>query len=103
MAADLKISKLLDFYSELLSHKQKRIIEQYYNEDLSLSEIAENEGITRQGVSESIKRAEQNLCEFENKLHFIEISDKIKSAANKVTKKDDNQVSELLDLLNELL
>ena len=50
MAKNLEISYLLDFYSEMLTQKQREVIEYYYNDDLSLSEIAMNEGITRQGV-----------------------------------------------------
>ena len=47
MAKDLHISLLFDFYGSMLTEKQRRIVEYYYNDDLSLSEIAENEGITR--------------------------------------------------------
>ena len=54
MAKNLEISYLLDFYSEMLTQKQREVIEYYYNDDLSLSEIAMNEGITRQGVRDSI-------------------------------------------------
>ena len=63
MAKDLKISFLLDFYGEMLTQKQREVIEYYYNDDLSLAEIADNEGITRQGVRDSIKRAEAQLLE----------------------------------------
>ena len=77
MAKNLEISYLLDFYSEMLTQKQREVIEYYYNDDLSLSEIAMNEGITRQGVRDSIKRAEAQLREYEEKLglarRFVEI------------------------------
>ena len=65
MAKDLEISFLLDFYGDMLTEKQREVIEFYYNEDLSLSEIADNEGITRQGVRDSIKRAEAQLLDME--------------------------------------
>ena len=70
MAKDLEISLLLDFYGEMLTAKQRDFLDLYYNEDLSLSEIAENEGITRQGVRDSIKRAEAQLFDMESKLHL---------------------------------
>ena len=70
MAKDLEISFLLDFYGDMLTEKQREVIEFYYNEDLSLSEIADNEGITRQGVRDSIKRAEAQLLEMEDRLHL---------------------------------
>lgn len=73
---DLRISVLLDYYSDMLTDKQKDVIDLYYNEDLSLSEIAEHEGITRQGVRDSIKRGEQTLFEMEEKLHLADRSKK---------------------------
>ena len=68
MAKNLQISFLLDFYGEMLTEKQREMIEYYYNDDLSLAEIADNEGITRQGVRDSIKRAEAQLLEMEERL-----------------------------------
>jgi hypothetical protein len=79
LAKNLEIAYLLDFYGEMLTKKQRDFIDLYYNEDLSLSEIAENEGITRQGVRDSIKRAEVQLFEMEQKLglaqRFAELKD----------------------------
>lgn len=68
MAKDLSISVLLDFYGDMLTEKQRDVVELYYNEDLSLAEIAEHSGITRQGVRDSIKRAEAQLKEYEDRL-----------------------------------
>lgn len=68
MAKDLEMSYLLDFYGEVLTEKQRDVMEQYYNDDLSLSEIADNAGITRQGVRDSIKRAECILRDLEGKI-----------------------------------
>ena len=50
MAKDLEMGYLLDFYGEALTEKQREMLRQYYNDDLSLSEIGENFGITRQGA-----------------------------------------------------
>ena len=68
MAKNLEISLLLDFYGEMLTEKQRDMVDYYYNDDLSLSEIAENEGITRQGVRDSIKRAEAQMLDMEERL-----------------------------------
>ncbi len=65
---NLDISVLLDFYGDMLTEKQREVIDFYYNEDLSLSEIGEFEGITRQGVRDSIKRGEAVLLEMEERL-----------------------------------
>ena len=63
-----RMTMLFDFYGELLTDRQKEFFDLYYNEDLSLSEIAENEGISRQGVRDSIKRAEAQMLEMEERL-----------------------------------
>ena len=55
MSKNLDITLLLDFYGDLLTEKQRTFISYYYNDDLSLAEIAANEGITRQGVRDAIK------------------------------------------------
>lgn len=70
MAKNLEISYLLDFYGDVLTQKQRDVMEQYYNDDLSLAEIADNFGITRQGVRDSIKRGESIILELESKIGF---------------------------------
>ena len=67
----LEMSLLFDFYGETLTEKQRELFDLYYNEDLSLAEIAEHAGITRQGVRDSIKRAEHALGEMEGKLGLV--------------------------------
>lgn len=68
MEKNLEISLLLDFYGEMLTEKQREAIENYYNNDLSLGEIANNLGITRQGVRDAIKKSEGILYHLEEKL-----------------------------------
>lgn len=70
MPKDLRFAMLLDCYGEFLTPHQYRLTELYYCADLSLSEIAEIAGITRQGVRDGIKRGEQILLEMEEKLQF---------------------------------
>lgn len=91
MAKNLEISLLFDFYGEMLTPKQREVIEYYYNDDLSLAEIADNQGITRQGVRDSIKRAEFQLLEMEQSLglarRFREMCsglEQIKAAAGRI-------------------
>lgn len=64
-------SMLLDFYGELLTDKQRECFDLHYNEDLSLSEIAEQLGISRQGVWDNIRRAESAMREIEEKTGLI--------------------------------
>ncbi len=66
-----RMTMLFDFYGELLTERQKEFFDLYYNEDLSLSEIAENSGISRQGVRDVIVRAEGVMQEVEDKTGLI--------------------------------
>ncbi len=68
MGKDYEIAVLLDFYGDLLTDKQMQALDLYYNEDLSLAEIAEPLGISRQGVRDSIKRGEKQLHDLEETL-----------------------------------
>ena len=70
MAKDLNKIYLIDTYSSMLTETQREMMELYYYEDLSLGEIAENAGISRQGVRDSIKRGETAIDELEEKLGF---------------------------------
>lgn len=71
MSKNLDITLLLDFYGDMLTDKQRSFISYYYNDDLSLSEIAADEGITRQGVRDAIKRAENQLVAMEERLGLV--------------------------------
>lgn len=72
MEKKIKISMLCEIYGKLLTEKQLEILNDYYNNDLSLTEIAENNNITRQAVLDNIKKGENKLFEFEEKLLFMD-------------------------------
>ncbi|MCF0146663.1 MAG: DNA-binding protein [Eubacterium sp.] len=65
-------SLLFDFYGELLTEHQRRIYQDIVFEDLSVSEVARSEGITRQGVHDLMKRCDKILAGYEEKLHLVE-------------------------------
>lgn len=71
MEKNIEISMLNQFYGKLLTQKQYEIIDDYYNNDLSLSEIAENNNITRQAVRDILKKGEKKLFEYEEKVMFM--------------------------------
>lgn len=71
MEEKVKISMLCEFYGKLLTEKQFEFMNDYYNSDLSLSEIAENNNITRQAVRDILKKGEKKLFEYEEKLNFM--------------------------------
>lgn len=77
----IELSTLYDFYGELLKEKPKHIFEDYIQNDLSLSEIAINAGISRQGVHDIIKRSSRQLMDYEEKLGLV---DKFKSTKAKI-------------------
>lgn len=76
----LNRSMLLDFYGELLTEKQRDCFDLHYNEDLSLSEIAEQLGISRQGVWDNIRRAEAAMQEMETKTGLIRRNEETRTA-----------------------
>ncbi len=102
MSKDLYISSLLDVYGRFLSEKQKNLTEHYYNEDLSLSEIAENEGITRQGVSDNIRRAENKMKAWEEESHYCQSILRLKELSVSVQKGDTKAIKEILEIIENL-
>ena len=85
---NLNISLLLDFYGDILSERQNEMLSIYYNDDCSLSEIADAFSISRQGVRSVLKKGETILSEMENKLQlasrFIKIRDKSTELASEL-------------------
>lgn len=88
----VQIALLFDFYGQLLTEKQINIVDMHYNNDLSLSEISEQLGISRQGVYDTLKRAEKTLFEYEEKLNLV----------NRFTKQNDN-LNQITAMLNSIL
>ena len=77
-------SLLYDFYGELLTEHQKSVYERFVFEDMSLAEVAEDEGISRQGVHDLIKRCDKILQDYERKLHLVEKFVMIKKKATEI-------------------
>ena len=99
MAKNLAMVALIDTYSAVLTDKQREMLELYYYEDLSLAEIAQNCGISRQGVRDSIKRGEAAILELEDKLHFAKKQgdlyarlDRIRSCTQDILVVNDTQI-----------
>ena len=111
MEKKVEISMLWQIYGKLLTEKQYEYIDYYYNNDLSLSEIAENDSITRQAVIDIIKKGERKLFEYEEKLLFmkktINQEQKIQRVLWNLTKiqKDssDKQISSILEEIKKEL
>ena len=96
---------LYDFYGELLTEHQKKIYEDVVYNDLSLSEIAQENGISRQGVHDMVRRCNHMLTEYENKLHLVERFLKIRSGVDEMKHLSENTEltkEEILGRVNRL-
>ena len=111
MDKNIEISMLWEIYGSLLTDKQNEYIDYYYNQDLSLSEIAENDGITRQAVRDIIKKGERKLFEYEEKLLFMKKTvtqeQKIQAILSELTKiqtnSSDKKIANILDSIKKEL
>jgi UPF0122 protein ylxM len=101
----IKISQLYDFYSELLSEKQKQYLNDYYFNDFSLTEISENYDISKQAVSNNIKRTITELEQYEEKLNLIKLNNERLFLLNELRKSTSDEgilsyVDQLIKLEN---
>ncbi|MBQ3073649.1 MAG: YlxM family DNA-binding protein [Ruminococcus sp.] len=112
MEKNIEISLLFDFYGQLLSDKQHEAVMLYYNDDLSLSEVSDIMGITRQGVRDLVKRSEAELYEYEEKLglyrRFEEVGNSartIRTLAERILSSDTDSeklASEIIEIADKL-
>ena len=93
---------LYDFYGELLTEHQKQIYEAAVYNDMSLTEIADEQGISKQGVHDLIKRCTKSLQEYENKLHMIRRFEAIKAQAERLREASGGDKN-LMDISDKIL
>ena len=109
---NMKFPLLLDTYGVLLTERKREILDYYYNDDYSLSEISELTGISRQGVRDSIKKSEEEIYGYESRLKIVEkyeeiagLCERAASAAVRLTEESDDvsaRAKEILSLLERL-
>ena len=101
---DLKIGFLLDFYGDVLSDRKRTVLEYYYNDDLSLGEIADEIGISRQGVRDLIKKSREELYFYEEKLGMAKRFQTIQEKTEQLLKllEGDHASGELRRIAEEL-
>ena len=102
MPKNLYVSALLDVYGAFLNEKQRELCEYYYNDDLSLAEIAENVGITRQGVRDLIKRAEQTLVSLEEKCRYCERFEELRAVVPDLKAGDKKAAEKAAEIIEKL-
>ena len=105
-----EMALLIDFYSALLTPRQKQIVEMYYGDDMSLSEISEEMGITRQGVHDALKKAEGQLIDTESKLGLISRFDSSKKCFSyiinrleEISQSTGGDFSDIIDAAQQML
>lgn len=102
----LEQALLYDFYGELLTEHQKEIYEQFVLEDLSLGEIAKEAGISRQGVHDLIKRCNQTLKDYEDKLQlvakFVAVKEKVKQIDDLLDGYHESDIRDIIDKIRRI-
>ena len=109
---NMKIAYLIDFYADVLDDHTRDIMKAYYNDDLSLAEIAEDEGISRQGIRHIVKKGEDQLLFLESKLgiaakheEMLMIGDQLSTVIEKLvsTQSDIESINTLKEISKKLL
>lgn len=99
MLKKVEIGLLNDYYGGLLTEYQTRVLGMYYDEDLSLAEIAELEGVSRQAVQDVIKRSSEKLIDFEDRLGLVEKISKVISNIEQVIVSVDTETAQKLQTI----
>ncbi len=102
MEKNIEISILSQIYKNMLTEKQFSILDEYYNSDFSLSEIAENYNITRQAVRDNIKSGEIKLYDLEEKLGLMKKTQRQEELISNITSKLDNIKTEDTEIINNI-
>lgn len=92
MDKDIELSLLYDFYGALLSERQKEVLGLYHEENLSLSEIADEFGISRQAVHDALKNGQTSLLEYESKLGLVKKFTLTNNAVNEIDSRIDDMI-----------
>ena len=105
LSDNIHVALLYDFYGELLNERQREIMESRLYDDLTLTEVAETEGVTKQAVSDMIRKCEAKLSEYEDRLKLLEKFLVIRQKAEEIVKLsgDDNRIRALAAEIIEVM
>lgn len=105
----VRMGELFDFYGQLLTERQQELMNLYYQQDLSLGEIAEKQGVSRQAIYDNLRRSEKLLEDYDKKLQLLARREMVKSKIQNISEiiedlaEDFTQRAEILDLLRQIL
>ena len=103
MKKDLSISRLCDAYGSLLTEHSREILRDFYDYDLSLAEIAENFGITRQAALCTIRQAENRLKDYESKMGLVEKADRLSKELNALSEQLEVDIAKAKSTVDRIL
>lgn len=98
---NMKLAYLLDFYVDVLDEHAANIMRAYYEDDLSLAEIAVSEGISRQGIRHVIKKSEEQIMFLEERLGLAKMHERTATAIEKLSKLGCEGTDEIIQILSE--
>ncbi len=96
-----KCNEHLDQYEKLLTNKQRQVAIDYYQEDLSLQEIADNDGVSKTAIFDTLKRTEALLIDYESKLHLVAKNHRINLLLNQLSDLNIESVNQLINTYQE--
>lgn len=97
-----RIIMLMDYYGDLLTKHQNDIMDEYFNEDLSMNEIADNYMISKSAVQDLIKTTISKLNEYEKKLHLLDKDKKIDKIIDEMKKENNDLLNKYIDRINKV-
>ena len=97
-----RIIMLMDYYGDLLTKHQNDIMDEYFNEDLSMNEIADNYMISKSAVQDLIKTTISKLNEYEKKLHLLDKDKKIDKIIDEMKKENNDILNKYIDRINKV-
>ena len=101
LTTTIEVNNLVDIYGKLLTEKQLKIINDYYKNDYSLSEIADNLNITKQAVKYSMDLAIERLKELDEKLHLVEMKEKLNEFLQQLDNTSQDDLQQIINMIGE--
>lgn len=103
MAKDLFVSRLCDAYGSLLTEHMRSVVRDYFDYDLSLAEIAENYGVTRQAALCTVRQAEAKLRDYEDRMGLVQKADRLSSSLEELSREIEGDITAAKSRIERIL